>query len=247
MKYVYIGNQMKLSVIIPVFNEKDTIREVLEKVKRSPVKKEIIIIDDGSNDGTKELLQDAQRKLTYNHDIKILYLDKNLGKGQAIKKGLSLAKGDYIIIQDADLEYDPNEYPKLLKPVLNKEADVVFGSRLLERNKNSRRDHFLYMGRTSISWATNILFGSHLTDVYTCFKLIPNDLVQNFDITANGFELEAELTAKILLSGKKIKEVPIDYNPRSKKAGKKITWIDWFIGVRMLLMLRFKKITRTSQ
>ncbi len=238
---------MKLSVVIPVFNEKETIKKVIEKVKKSPVKKEIIIIDDGSNDGTKKLLQDVKRESTTNYDIKILHLDKNLGKGQAIKKGLSLANGEYIIIQDADLEYDPNEYPKLLKPILDKETNVVFGSRLLYKNKNSRRNRLLFIGRVSISWITNILFGSNLTDVYTCYKLIPNELIGGFDITANGFELEAELTAKILLAGKKIKEVPINYNPRSKKAGKKITWIDWFRGVKMLLLLRLKNKIRAHK
>ena len=232
---------MKLSVVIPVFNEKDTIKEVIEKVKRSPVKKEIIIIDDGSNDGTKELLLKAKKESINDYDIKIIHLEKNLGKGQAIKKGLFLANGDYIIIQDADLEYDPKEYPKLIKAILNKDTDVVFGSRLLVKNKRSRRNRLLYIGRISLSWITNILFGCRLTDVYTCYKLIPNDLVRNLDIKANGFELEAELTAKILLAGKKIKEVPIDYNPRSKKAGKKITWVDWFRGIKMLLVLRFKK------
>ena len=231
---------MKLSVVIPVFNEKDTIKEVIEKVKKSPLKKEIIVIDDSSNDGTKKLLREIKKKAENNHDIKILYLDKNLGKGQAVKKGFSLVKGDYVIIQDADLEYNPEEYPKLLKPILNKEADVVFGSRLLNKNKRFKSNWLFYIGRISITWVTNILFGSYLTDSYTCYKLIPNDLIRDLDITANGFELEAELTAKILLAGKKIKEVPIDYSPRSKKAGKKITWMDWFRGVRMLLILRFK-------
>ncbi len=231
---------MKLSVVIPVFNEKETIKKVIEKVKKSPVKKEIIIIDDGSNDGTKKLLQDIKRESPTNYDIKILHLDKNLGKGKAIKRGFSLVNGDYVIIQDADLEYDPNEYTKLLKPILNKETDVVFGSRLLGKNIHSRRNRLLYIGRISLSWITNILFSSRLTDIYTCYKLIPNDLISKFDITSNGFELEAELTAKILIAGKKIKEVPIGYSPRSKKAGKKITWIDWFRGVKMLLLLRLK-------
>lgn len=224
-------------MVIPVFNEKDTIKKVIEKVTQAPVEKEIIIIDDGSNDGTRKLLQDVKRKLINDYEIKILHLDKNLGKGRATKKGFSLTKGDYIIIQDADLEYDPNEYPKLLDPIINKETDVVFGSRLLVKNKLSRHNRLLYIGRISISWITNILFGSNLTDVYTCYKLIPNNLIKSFDITANGFELEAELTAKILIAGKRIKEVPINYTPRSKKAGKKITWIDWFKGVKMLLVL----------
>lgn len=240
---------MKLSVVIPVFNEKDTIKKVIEKVTRSPVKKEIIIIDDGSNDGTRKLLQDIKRELVSDYDIKILYLDKNLGKGRAIKKGFSLANGDYVIIQDADLEYDPKEYPKLLDPIINKETDVVFGSRLLSKNRLSRSNRLLYIGRISISWITNILFDCHLTDVYTCYKLIPNDLIRSFDITATGFELEAELTAKILTAGKRIKEVPINYSPRSKKAGKKITWIDWFKGVKMLLVLRFtnKRLKNTRE
>ena len=232
---------MKLSIVIPVFNEKNTIKEVIEKVKQSPVKKEIIIIDDSSNDGTKKLLKEIEKESKNKDDIKVLYLERNLGKGQAVKKGFELVKGDYVIIQDADLEYSPEEYPKLLKPILDKETDVVFGSRLIDKSQHSKSNRLFYIGRISITWVTNILFGCRLTDAYTCYKLIPNDLIKNLDITANGFELEAELTAKILLAGKKIKEVPIDYNPRSKKAGKKITWIDWFKGVKMLLILRFKK------
>ncbi len=133
---------MKLSVVIPVFNEKDTIKEVIEKVKQSPVKKEIIIIDDGSNDGTQKLLQEAKRESRGDYDIKILRLDKNIGKGRAIKKGFSLVKGDYVIIQDADLEYNPDEYPKLLEPILKKEADVVFGSRLLNKKNLQEKTAF---------------------------------------------------------------------------------------------------------
>lgn len=231
---------MKLSVVIPVFNEKDTIKKVIEKVKASPLEKEIIIIDDGSDDGTKKILRDIEKNLKYDFALRTLHLRENFGKGKAIKKGFSLVKGDYVIIQDADLEYDPDEYPKLLAPILNKEADVVFGSRLLNKNKASRSNKLLHIGRISITWITNILFGSQLTDVYTCYKLIPKDVVKDMDITADGFELEAELTAKILLAGKKIKEVPIKYNPRSKKAGKKITWKDWFRGVKKLLQLKLK-------
>jgi len=227
---------LKLTVVIPVYNEKNTILKVIEKVKKAPVEKEIIIIDDGSNDGTKEVLNSMAKE--QRKDIQFIHLRKNMGKGQAIKKGFSLAKGDYVIIQDADLEYDPDEYPKLLKPLLNKETDVVFGSRLL--NKTSKGNWLLHIGRVSITWVANILFRSNLTDAYTCYKLLPNELVKDLNITANGFELEAELTAKILLLGKRIKEVPISYNPRSTKAGKKITWKDWFGGVAMFLVLRFK-------
>jgi dolichol-phosphate mannosyltransferase len=229
---------LKLTVVIPVYNEKNTIRKVIKKVKQAPVDKEIIIVDDGSNDGTKDLLHDIIKEESGNIDIKVLHHDKNMGKGQAIKKGFSVAKGDYVIIQDADLEYDPDEYTKLLEPLLNREADVVFGSRLLRK---ANKDNWLfYIGRVSITWVANIIFRSNLTDAYTCYKLLPSDLIKNIDIIANGFELEAELTAKTLLSGRKIKEVPISYHPRSHIDGKKISWKDWLRGVKMFLVLKFK-------
>lgn len=227
---------MKLTVIIPVYNEKDTIKKVIEKVKRAPVEKEIIIVNDGSNDGTKEVLNSLAKGK--NHHIKLVHLRKNMGKGQAIKKGFSLAEGDYVIIQDADLEYNPNEYPKLLKPLLKKEADVVFGSRLL--TKVNKGDWLFYIGRISITWAVNILFKSKLTDAYTCYKVLPCAFAKDINIISNGFELEAELTAKTLLSGRKIKEIPISYNPRSAKEGKKISWKDWFRGIKMLIALRLR-------
>jgi dolichol-phosphate mannosyltransferase len=227
---------LKLSVVIPVYNEKSTIQKVIDKVKQAPVDKEIIIVDDGSNDGTKDLLNNIAKEDSGNIDITVLHHYKNKGKGQAIKKGFSVARGDYVIIQDADLEYDPDDYPKLLEPLINKEADVVFGSRLIARSNKGHR--LFYIGRISITWIANIIYKSNLTDVYTCYKILPSDFVKNINITANGFELEAELTAKTLLSGRKIKEVPISYKPRSTKEGKKISWKDWFHGVKMLLVLR---------
>ena len=202
------------------------------------MEKEIIIINDGSNDGTKELLNKIAKEK--DPDIKVFHHDRNLGKGKAIKKGFFLAKGDYVIIQDADLEYDPNEYTKLLKSILKKGSDVVFGSRLINESKISKMTLLLHIGRVSITWIANMLFKSNLTDAYTCYKLFPADFAKSLNITSNGFELEAELTAKTLLAGKKIKEVPISYNPRSQKAGKKIAWKDWFLGVKMLFILRFK-------
>jgi dolichol-phosphate mannosyltransferase len=229
---------LKLTVVIPVYNEKNTIQKVIEKVEKSPVEKEIIIVDDGSDDGTKEVLNSMANEQRKN--IRFISLRKNMGKGQAVKEGFSLAKGDYVIIQDADLEYDPNEYTKLLKSILNKEADVVFGSRLLNESEKSKMTLLLHIGRISITWIANTLFKSNLTDAYTCYKLFPTDFAESLNITSKGFELEAELTAKTLLAGKKIKEVPISYNPRSQKAGKKITWKDWFLGVKMFFILRLK-------
>jgi glycosyltransferase involved in cell wall biosynthesis len=229
---------LKLSVVIPVYNEKNTIQNVIDKVKQAPVEKEIIIVDDGSDDGTKDLLNNIIKQESGNIDIKVLHHDKNKGKGQAIKKGFLLAKGDYVIIQDADLEYDPDEYPKLLEPLLKKEADVVFGSRLLK--KANKGNWLFYIGRVTITWVANIIFRSNLTDAYTCYKVLPSDFIKNIDITANGFELEAELTAKTLLSGRKIKEVPISYHPRSHIDGKKISWKDWLRGVKMFFILKFK-------
>ncbi|MEO0292855.1 MAG: glycosyltransferase family 2 protein [candidate division WOR-3 bacterium] len=195
---------MKLSVVIPVYNERKTIKKVIEKVKLSPVEKEIIIVDDGYNDGTSSLLDELAKK---ENNIKIIHLNKNVGKGQAIKESFSLVKG--VIIQNADLEYDPGEYPKLLEPLPNKEAEVVFGSRLLKRI--NKRDGLFYFGRVLITWVANSLFKNNLTDAYTCYKVLPRDFVKNLKITSTGFELEAELTAKLLLSKKKIKEIPINY------------------------------------
>jgi len=207
-----------LSVIIPAYNEENTIVEILEKVKKIPINKEIIIVDDNSTDDTL---------------IKIISFAKNQGKGKAIKEALKYVKGDKIIIQDADLEYNPNEYLKLLKGL--ESSDIVYGTR---RKANNPKSNWLYyLGGQSLSWITNILFRCRLTDVYTCYKLFPTKIIKSLNLVSDRFEIEAELTAKALKGKYKIKEIPISYTPRLK--GKKIKFIDWIKGVYVLLKVRF--------
>ncbi len=227
---------MKLSIIIPCYNEKDTILQVLERVEKVPIDKEIIIVDDGSKDGTREILSRLKKEKPY---LKIIFHKKNKGKGGAIKTGIEHAEGDYVIIQDADLEYFPEDYPKLLKPIEEKKAEVVYGSRLLEKS-NPKGSLAYYLGRYSINWVVNLLYGTKLTDSYTCYKVFPRELIKSFNIESRGFELEAELTSKTLLAGKKIYEVPIRYSPRSIEEGKKINWKDWFKGAWTFLKYRIK-------
>ena len=227
---------MKLCVIIPCYNEKDTILKVLKRVEDVPIEKEIIIVDDGSKDGTRDILKKLKEEKPY---LKIIFHEKNQGKGGAIKTGIEHAECEYIIIQDADLEYFPEDYPKLLKPILDGKAEVVYGSRLLEKS-NPKGSILYYLGRYSINWFVNLLYGTHLTDSYTCYKVLPRNFIKGINIESKGFELEAELTSKIILSGKKIYEVPIRYAPRSIKEGKKINWKDWFQGAWAYLKYRIK-------
>jgi len=227
---------MMLSIIIPCYNEKDTILEVINRIEKVPIEKEIIIVDDGSQDVSKEILGKLKEK---NPGIKIIFNAKNMGKGEAVKIGLRYAEGDYVIIQDADLEYFPEDYPKLLKPIMEGRSEVVFGSRLLEKT-NPKGSILYYLGRYSINWVVNILFGVHLTDSYTCYKVFPTKLLKSFNIESKSFELEAELTAKTILKGITIYEVPIRYKPRSVMEGKKINWRDWIKGAWTYTKYRIK-------
>jgi glycosyltransferase involved in cell wall biosynthesis len=209
----------KLSIIIPVHNEEKTIQETLNQVSKIPLNKEILVIDDGSTDNTL---------------IKIISFAKNMGKGAAVREGINQAKGDYIVIQDGDLEYNPEDLSKLLQS-LSVDSQVVYGSRLLKKNPKS--NWLFHLGGRSLSWITNLLFGTHLTDVYTCYKLFPTEIAKSFNLTSNGFEIEAELTAKALKRKLRIKEVPISYHPRL--VGKKIKFMDWIKGVLTLFRIRF--------
>lgn len=223
---------MKISVIIPVYNEKDSILEVLDRVEKTDTgtEKEIIIVDDKSMDGTRDLLKRVNKH-------KILYHDVNKGKGSAIRTGLRHATGDIIIIQDADLEYSPEEYPLLLKPIIEGRADVVYGSRFLKQHKP--RYWLNYQGNRLISLITRILFFRKITDMETCYKVFKAGVIKNINLKSERFEFEPEITAKLLKKGYRIDEVPISYQCRAYEEGKKITWKDGLAALWYLIKYRF--------
>ena len=227
---------MKLSIIIPCYNEKDTILKILKKVKKVnlPVEKEIIIIDDSSKDGTTEII----RKIKDKKIIKI-YHEKNKGKGAAVKNGIEKASGDIIIIQDADMEYEPEDYKKLIEPIINKKAGVVYGSRILHKNYKYSYLSFMIGGKI-VSFITSLLFFSRITDEPTCYKTFRADIIKKIKIENDRFEWEPEVTAKILKKGIKIAELPINYYPRDREHGKKITWEDGIKAIWTLFKYRFK-------
>ena len=223
---------MKLSVIIPVYNEAATIRELLARVRAVDMDKEIIIVDDGSSDGTREILEELEEP-----GLQVILHKTNQGKGGAIRTALPLCSGDVIIIQDADLEYDPNDYHALVEPVASGRCRVVYGSRILKKD-NPRGGLMFYLGGRLVSLFTNLLFGSKLTDEATCYKVFERSTIQGMELTRSGFDLEPEITAKILRQGIKIHEVPISYNPRSLEEGKKINAKDGIITLWCLLRYR---------
>jgi len=226
---------MKLSVIIPAYNEEKTIEEIIKKVFGVElfIEKEIIVVDDKSTDKTLEILKKIQSK----YNLILAENSKNLGKGGAIKTGLKKASGDFVIIQDADLEYDPEDYKKLLKPFFENDAKVVYGSRILG-SKNRGKAAFYWGGR-GVTVLTNIICRINITDEPTCYKVFRKDLLDSLNLQTNGFEFCPEVTAKIAKKGIKIFEVPISYNPRSKSEGKKIKWKDGFIAIWTLIKYRF--------
>jgi glycosyltransferase involved in cell wall biosynthesis len=229
---------MKLSVIIPVYNEKAHIDEVISKIKavklNNGIEKELIIVDDGSTDGT------ASRLENYKDDKTIIVHSSriNFGKGTAIRIGLTYATGEIIIIQDGDLEYDPEDYNKLLKPIIEKQAKVVYGSRFTKGKVEGMR-WANWLANRLLRYTVFILFRTKLTDEATAYKVFANDVLRGVDLKAKKFEFCPEITAKVLKAGYKIYEVPIYYNPRSLSEGKKITWRDGFSAVWTLLWYRF--------
>ena len=233
----------KLSIIIPAYNEEKTILEVLAKVKKTKLslRKEIIVVSDGSTDRTAKLAATLK-------GIKVIDQQPNQGKGAAVRKGIESSTGEIVIIQDADLEYNPEEYEKIVKPLLDKTALVVYGSRFLgsepRRLKIFSRKHknaysSAYFGAQVITFLTNLLFGTELTDEPTCYKCFESSLIKSIKIESDRFNWEPEVTAKIALKGINIYEVPISYNPRSFREGKKINWKDGIQAIWTLIKYRF--------
>jgi glycosyltransferase involved in cell wall biosynthesis len=226
---------MKLSVVIPVYNEKNTIADIIGHVKAvEDLDMEIIVVDDGSKDGTVKILKDLEKT---HPDVKFYYKEKNVGKGDTLRIGFSHTTGDYVIVQDADLEYDPQDYKKLLRALTEEKADVVYGSRFSGTRKDMSTVQ--YFGNKLLTIITNLLFGIMLTDMETCYKLMPGDFIRKLQIKSPKFDFEPEITAKILKSGLKLKEVPIHYKGRKYSEGKKITWKDGFAALWTLLKFRF--------
>jgi len=225
-------NPPKLTVVIPVYNEKNSLLEIIRRVQAVPIEKEIILVDDFSTDGTRDVLRDLERR-----EFKVLYHEKNQGKGAALRTGFQRATAEFVIVQDADLEYDPNDYSKLLQPVLDGRADVVYGSRFSGQRKNMTSLHTL--GNLFLTGVTNLLYRTSITDMETCYKLFRRETIQGIRIEGNRFNFEPEVTAKLLKRGLRIVEVPISYSGRSASEGKKITWRDGFSAVWTLIKYRF--------
>ncbi len=225
---------LTLSVIIPCYNEVTTLEDVLERVREVGLAHEIVIVDDGSTDGTRDILA----RLENDPDLRIFYHDVNQGKGAALVTGFKQATGDVLLIQDADLEYDPRDYPKLLQPIEEGVSPIVYGSRFLGGPRKAM-NFWNMVANKGLTLATNVLYNAILSDMETCYKVFRRELVEDMRIRARGFEFEPEFTAKILKKGVRIYEVPISYNGREWHEGKKIKWTDAPIALWTLIKYRF--------
>ena len=222
-----------LSVVMPVYNERETIEEIIPRVLAVPLRIELIVVDDGSKDGTRDLLA----KLQQQHNFRLILQPQNGGKGAALRRGFQEVTGDLVIIQDADLEYSPEEYPQLIELICEGRADVVYGSRFLGRHRVFLFTH--YAGNRLLTLITNVLYNTMLTDMETCYKVMRREVLQSFTLSSNGFGIEPELTAKIFKRGYRVYEVPITYDGRGYEEGKKITWRDGIVALWVLLKYRF--------
>jgi glycosyltransferase involved in cell wall biosynthesis len=228
---------MKLSILMPVYNERNTLESAVKRVLdvTYPVEVELVIVDDGSTDGTRELYSQWQ------DDPRVVLHQKarNEGKGSAIRTAVGLASGDYVIICDADLEYAPEEIPELLRPVLRGESEVVYGTRTF--GSHNAYSYVYVLGNRAVTTFANVLFNCYISDLETCFKLLPLDLYRQLDVRSAGFGMEAELTGKLLRAGYRPYEVPISYKARGRDEGKKLTWRD---GVAALGILSRERVRR---
>lgn len=225
---------MNLSVVIPVYNEVNHIREIINRVQNQKLAFEIVVVDDGSKDGTRDVLKDLDGK----DEVRVILHDVNQGKGAAVVTGMKAAKGDILLIQDADLEYDPRDYPALLQPILEGLAEVVYGSRFL--GAAHRVTMFWHMiANRLLTFMTNILYNTILTDMETGYKVFRREVIEGMNIRSKRFDFEPEFTAKILKRNHRIFEVPITFNPRDYSQGKKIKLHDAFAAVWTLLKYRF--------
>ncbi|KKR34531.1 MAG: Glycosyl transferase family 2 [Candidatus Magasanikbacteria bacterium GW2011_GWA2_40_10] len=228
---------MKLSIIIPVYNEKNSILEILRKVDEvdfGNIQKEVVIIDDFSIDGTRQIIEGLTG------DYKIIFHNQNQGKGSAIRTGLKVATGDYAVIQDADLEYDPRDLRVMVEKMLAERLTVLYGSRRLKKDNVQYSGLLFYFGGWLLTILTNILYGQRLTDEPTCYKMFKTDFIKSLPLQCHHFEFCPEVTALTALKGIKIPEVPISYYPRHKKEGKKIRWYDELVAIWVLLKYRIR-------
>jgi glycosyltransferase involved in cell wall biosynthesis len=221
-----------LSVVMPVYNERTTIDAIIRRVLAVPLRLQLIVVDDGSSDGTSEILDGLVRELSFT-----LLRQANAGKGAALRRGFAAVSGDIVVIQDADLEYSPEEFPQLIDLIAKGRADVVYGSRFLGRHRAFMFAH--YLGNKFVTLATNVLYNTMLTDMETCYKAMRVDVLRSMSLRSDGFGIEPEITAKIFKRGYRVYEVPITYDGRGYGEGKKITWAAGFVALWVLFKYRF--------